>query len=121
MLDARMDEVYGAVYEWHESDCRKVAPDRVVRVEDMLAGWDDGPMLCFGTGAELYRERIEMVLGDNCRFADWSLGLPRASRVALLAMERFERGETDDIDTLEPVYLRKSEAERARDRRTRDS
>ena len=61
------------------------------------------------------------MLGDNCRFVDESLGLPRASRVALAASERFHRGETDDMDRLEPVYLRKSEAERARARRAQDS
>ncbi len=121
MLDARMGEVYGAVYECDEIGFRKLTADMVARVEDILDGWTDRPVLCFGSGAELYRARIETLLGDNSRFVDGSLGLPRASRVALAAWERFQRGETDDIDALEPVYLRKSEAERGRDRRARGS
>jgi len=121
MLDARMGEVYGAVYEWEKTGFRKLTPDRVAAVEDLFDGCDDEPVLCFGSGAELYRRRIETALGDNCRFVDKSLGLPRASRVALAAGERFHRGETDDMDRLEPVYLRKSEAERARARRAQDS
>ena len=121
MLDARMGEVYGAVYEWDADAFRKLTPDWVAAVEDLLDGYNDGPVLCFGSGAELYRNRIETALGDNCRFVDESLGLPRASRVASAAAERFDRGETDDMDRLEPVYLRKSEAERARARRAQDS
>jgi len=121
MLDARMNEVYGAVYEWREEGQNKLTPDRVASVEDILAGWENSPVVCFGSGAELYRERIEKTLGDNCRFVDRSFGLPRASRVAVAATKRFALGETDDIDLLEPVYLRKSEAERARDRRARNS
>jgi len=121
MLDARMNEVYGAVYEWHESECRKLTADRVAPVDDILDGWDDTPVLCFGSGADLYQDRIETILGDNSRLVPGSLGLPRASRVAMLARDRFDRGETDDIETLEPVYLRKSEAERARDRRAQNA
>jgi len=121
MLDARMGEVYGAVYEWHKDGFSKLTPDRVAIVEDLLDGYRDEPILCFGSGAELYRARIETVLGDNCRFVDESLGLPRASRVAMAASERLDRGETEHVDRLEPVYLRKSEAERVRARRARDS
>ena len=73
MLDARMGEVYGAVYEWEKTGFRKLTPDRVAVVEDLFDGCDNEPVLCFGSGAELYRHRIETALGDNCRFVDKSL------------------------------------------------
>ena len=121
MIDARMKQVYGAVYEWRDGELTKLTPDLVATVEDVLGDFSDQPILCFGSGSELYRDRIETVLGDNVRSVDESLGMPRASRVAMLAAARFGRGETADLDTLEPVYLRKSEAERLRDQRRQNS
>ena len=121
MLDARMQEVYGAVFEWHDNEFRKLIPDTVASVDNILDGYEDEPVLCFGSGAELYRERIETVLGGNAQFVEESVGLPRSSRIAMMACERVSRGESDDIDLLEPVYLRKSEAERARERRAQEA
>ena len=37
--------------------------------------------------------------------------MPRASNVAMLAKERFLKGDFDNIMDLEPVYIRRSEAE----------
>lgn len=117
MIDARMKEVYGAVYEWQDGTITKLTPDLVSTVENVFGDFMDLPILCFGTGSNLYRDRIETALGDHARFVDESLGMPRASRVAMLASEKFGRGDTADIDLLEPVYLRKSEAERVRNQR----
>ena len=50
-------------------------------------------------------------LGELYNEAPIPLQLPRASNVAMLALKRLEKGDTDDPFTMIPKYIRKSEAE----------
>jgi tRNA threonylcarbamoyladenosine biosynthesis protein TsaB len=65
-----------------------------------------------GSGAERFREVLTAALGERAVLPA-EPGLHRVSAVALgrLALARWERGERDDPQTLEPLYCRLSEAE----------
>lgn len=114
-LDARMGEVYGAIYRYHRGVREKMVPDRVCRVEDLVLDLPDGPTWFLGDGAALYRERILSMRGD-AMFAPASQSVPHASAVAAEALELLSRGAAMDPALAEPVYLRESQAETNRAR-----
>jgi tRNA threonylcarbamoyladenosine biosynthesis protein TsaB len=111
MLDARMGEVYAALYRFKGSSLERISQDLVVTVEDLFREVDE-PVVVSGDGIPLYRDRIVSVLGDRAIFAHPRFWIPRAVNVAAIALPRLERGESDDIDALAPIYVRQSEAER---------
>ena len=114
VLDARMGEVFAAFYRPSGGSIHKQGPDMVLSVEELFRDVDE-PTITFGSGASRYKEDIVRMIGDRAVFPNQGSCGPRASRVAVLAAERLERGQPDDPNTLEPVYLRKSEAERKRE------
>jgi tRNA threonylcarbamoyladenosine biosynthesis protein TsaB len=111
ILDARMGEVYAALYKFSDGLCEKVSKDMVLAVEDLFREVD-GKVVILGDGIALHRDRIVAVLGERAVFAPQRLWIPRAVNVAAIARSRVERGDSDDIGALEPIYLRQSEAER---------
>ena len=73
-------------------------------------------VLLVGNGAILYRKRLEEV-GKGVEFASPASGSPHASALVELAVPRFLREEFDRPYDVVPLYLRKSDAEIARDQR----
>ena len=114
MVDARMGEVFGAIYRFDggQRSCLKEA--MVGSVEDVMAGLE-GPVCCFGDGADAYAERVcATMTHDSARHI--SGVTPRASHVAAEGQALLERGASGDPAEVTPVYLRKSQAEVNRDR-----
>lgn len=100
VMDAKQGELYAAQYQW-----QKGIPELVT-----------GPMV--GPPEEI-RSEIPMdsfFVGDGCArlgVTPTIAGLtPRATGVLRLARQRFLRGDHDRIQTVLPLYLRASEAER---------
>ena len=112
LLDAKMQEVYGAIYRFEDGARVKMQADTVCPVEDLLHGLS-GKVMFFGEGAEVYRHRIEDVLPE-ATFASGACSFPRASAVALEALHALAEGAPRDPALVRPVYLRKSQAEEAR-------
>ncbi len=109
-LDARKKEVYAALYDMSSGGPRTlIAPAAVLPVPFVSSL--TGPTLFVGDGARLYRKEIVGILGEAARFAPPPLDRPSAAAVAALGLSRLGRGETEDLARVEPVYLRKSEAE----------
>lgn len=63
------------------------------------------PVLFLGEAVELHRQTISEELGPLACFRDSGEGR-RGSAIALLALSRFERGESDDALSLVPLYLK---------------
>lgn len=120
MLDARMREVFAAAYRFGPGGRAKLLDDGVAAVEAFLEQLtpllDDAPVLFTGDGAALYRDRIAAVLPDAL-FAEPPCDMPRASAVGLEAHAMLAAGCPHDADAVSPVYLRKSQAELAREAR----
>jgi tRNA threonylcarbamoyladenosine biosynthesis protein TsaB len=113
LLDARMEEVYGALYRYHEGvrDC--LVPAMVGPVERILA---DAPRdtLFAGDGALRYADRIQSQFPDAL-FLPGHHGGPRAGAVAAEAFSLIAAGADTCADAVSPVYLRKSQAEMSRE------
>jgi tRNA threonylcarbamoyladenosine biosynthesis protein TsaB len=119
LLDAKKKEVYCGIYrdpgdgtprtEWED---RAIAPHKLIsRISEKT--------LFLGDGTLLYRDLLAKTLGAKALFAPESLHFPRASNVGRLAYYRLREGKVDHLFTLTPRYLRRSEAETARDERER--
>ena len=95
-----------------------VEPPCVGRAEVMLNAWSDhliGRAVCFvGDGALMYREVLTDRLHDAARFIE---PLPcLASSIALMASVRAGAGEAVVPHAIQPVYVRRPDAELARDK-----
>lgn len=115
LLDARMKEVYGAVYTFENATRTKRTPDRVCAVEHLIDELPDNPIL-LGDGADLYCERI-LALRPHAYIVPAMHRVPRAAAVAHEAVEMVQSGVDTDPALVSPVYLRQSQAEENRARR----
>ena len=112
LMDAQKGNAYAGLYEWRDGSLHEVRPVRVAPLAEAIAEAADRgkPVLLTGELAVKKRERLEN-LPDNVTLAPAHLLTARASHVAWLGIARLAAGECDDLMTLEPFYIRRSEAE----------
>ena len=114
VMDARRSQVYNALFSIEDGRPVRLTEDRPISLEELaaeLAASDWAPFLV-GDGAELtYRYLTEH--GIDCALAPENLRMQSAWGVAMAAMDK----EPGNADSLLPVYLRLSQAERERQER----
>jgi len=109
-VDARRGEVFAAFY--------RQVPGGVQRLSE-YAAWQperlagevqarSGETLYVGNGALAYRERLPTARAE---FASYALAYPSAVALVELALPRFMREDSDPLLELEPLYVRKTDAE----------
>ncbi len=100
MLDARRMEVYAAVFD---ADGREVAPTRAeIVTENSFASWAAaGPVHLLGNGAGKCRGVL-----THPNFHFHTEIQPSARELGLLAAERYEIGQIEDLAYFEPFYLK---------------
>jgi tRNA threonylcarbamoyladenosine biosynthesis protein TsaB len=111
LLDARKKEVYFAAFRHLNNKLIKASPEMVLPPEK-LALYVNEPCLFIGDGGMLYKEILTKTFKNDAIFASYQQQHIRAHTVALLALERFKNQEMDNISSLVPQYIRKSDAER---------
>jgi len=110
LLDARMHEVFGAVYRFKDGRREKIVADSVCPVDALLDQIPEPAPIFLGNGATLYRGQI-LARFPGARFAPAACSVPRASAVAAEAVALVAAGISTDAATVSPVYLRKSQPE----------
>ena len=111
VLDARKKEVYAALF--HGDGSGKVtrkSEDWVLSPEELCRRITE-KTLFLGNGIEGYAEVLRKNLGALASFAPSELSLPRAVNVARLSLPEFQKGQTLDLFSFTPIYVRRSEAE----------
>ncbi len=109
MLDARRDEVFLGAYEFKNGVCCEVLAPCVMTVGEALTKFGSSAMFV-GDGAIIHRDELEG--GGAQRFAPVNMAETRASSLAAAAYKMAEKNEVCDYNGVEPMYLRKSQAER---------
>jgi len=107
-LDARKQEVYGAVYDSNGERLRgpeAADPTRMAEHAASLAG--GGSIIGVGEGIIAYNQVFNTTLGGRFEQADPYFNRIRASVVAYL-------GTKNPVEEVEPLYCRRSEAEKGR-------
>lgn len=104
VLDARRNEIYGAVFHGGERLERK-SDDLCVPIEAFLERVS-GPAVFVGDGLKRYASAILKRFGENAILASAAFNVPRGSNIARLGYERILNGRTDDYFSLTPNYVR---------------
>lgn len=104
--------VYQAVFRCDHGKLQEVQPARVIHFSDMLQEMSnkDEPVLLLGEGAVMNHQVI-LQAGGNLLLAPPHLIMPRAASVAMLGQKMLAAGEQQDVMALDPLYIRRSEAE----------
>jgi tRNA threonylcarbamoyladenosine biosynthesis protein TsaB len=110
LVDARRGEVYFSGYRYENCELRQQSAEQAVAPDKMLGELKE-PCFFIGNGSAVYRQDIIDRLQDRAQFATPGLNTIRAATVALLGYRRIAAGEGDEIDSMVPTYLRKSDAE----------
>lgn len=122
LLDAQKGNVYQALLSWQDGQLVEIEPASVVSLAAALEKLAklDKPAVVLGEGAVLYREEI-INKGGNVFLAPPHIVIARAASVGLCAYELLRKGGHDDLFSLEPFYIRRSEAEELWEKRHPDS
>lgn len=119
LLDAQKGNVYQAIYTWDGGGLSEVEPPRVISLANALKNLENygKPAVVMGEGAAMYREDI-LSFGGSVGIAEPHVAVPRAASSAMLAHRMLEQGILpQNVMNLEPLYIRRSEAEELWERR----
>lgn len=112
LIDAQKGNAYYALYEYVKTElvCKKDVV--VASPKEILASLEEENAPVILTGDFLPKLRkTGLELPENVSFAPITHRLPRASLVAVRAIKRLKKGEGKSPMDLEPIYIRRSEAE----------
>lgn len=112
-FDAKRGEVYGAVFD---SDGGHLVEQAAISPADLAgtclnAVGNDRPIICVGEGVIEYRDIFQAALGNRLVMAGAWEAYVRASVIGIIGTAELARENICDVATVEPVYLRRSEAE----------
>lgn len=120
VLDARRSEVYSGLYHFEDGRFIVDEPAAALPLEEQvkraeaLAGRLGRSVMYLGDGLSVHEEKIRALTEGRAHFAAEPVRFQRAEAVAALGRRLFEEGKTEDAFTFQPIYLRKSQAERER-------
>ena len=121
VLDAKKNEVYAALYRTREGRLDPCLPARALAPAALAAELATSSLeavVFVGDAAALHAPIFRAALGDRARLAPPGLRIPSAVTVGELGAAALARGESADPDVLTPLYVRPSEAELMRERRS---
>lgn len=110
VIDARRNELYWSLFQRSETDLQIRMPE-TVGPADQISAQIDAPCMFIGNGVPLYQELLQEKINQPVHWASPEKGRIQPAVVARLGLKKIEAGQTDDIMTFGPVYLRKSDAE----------
>ncbi len=112
VLESKKDEIYDVVFRGGDS-LQRVMDYKCEDIQSLLARLSllKEKIIFLGDGIKKYQDNIKEKIGKDALFIDSQLNLPVASNIAFLGLNKLKKEEEDDVSTLSPFYLRKSEAE----------
>ena len=111
MIDARRQQIFGAVYEVDEGGkARLIDPERVEPPARWLATLPGERCLFVGDGAQMFASTVASLRSKDLLIRSDNTILPE---LCLLGYHRFVRGEVGDAGSLTANYVRPSDAELA--------
>lgn len=111
-IDAQKGNVYSAVYTWQGDGFTEVSPVQVYSVDEALTLCASQPMTVMAVGDMAAKKLAgREALPANVQLPPQHMLMPRAANVAMAALRRQQEGRADSVMDLEPVYIRRSEAE----------
>jgi tRNA threonylcarbamoyladenosine biosynthesis protein TsaB len=111
ILDARKGEIYTAFYRQGDGGIPfRLTSYMAIKPEQLLALISETTVL-IGDGLLSYGDYLKRELGNRLVVPPPHLSVIHASSVAWLGWHRLRSGESDDVSSCTPLYVRPSEAE----------
>lgn len=112
MIDAQKGNAYVESYEWQNGELKIVTPVKVAPIGEIIASCAKKTKNVILTG-DVVQKKIagKLELTANVLIAPPHLLMPRAACVAVLGQRELSLGKKDNVMAIEPVYIRRSEAE----------
>lgn len=110
VMDAKKGEVYAALFEAKGGGLKELIPQGAYKPDFLFSRMPSRRIISFlGAGAEVYKEKILEYFGDRARFPRRSLFI--AYEVGFLGYLVLKQGQGQSFLDVEPLYLRRSQAE----------
>ena len=103
VIDARKSEIFCGLYA---ADGKLTTPYMNIRPEN-VADIIGQETLFIGNGIDLYEDVFVSVLGEKFRKGPENLWYPRASAMAMMAVDRMSKNAAPEVN---PIYVRPSDA-----------
>jgi tRNA threonylcarbamoyladenosine biosynthesis protein TsaB len=113
-MDARMGEIYFAVYRQNASGFAELLGEEKVTPAEAIA-FPDAHGAGIGTGWGVYRDVLTAKLAGRVGLIETD-NLPRAGAVARLGARGYAQGLAVDVEDAQPVYLRNKVAKKESER-----
>ncbi len=110
IIDARRSEIYTAFYRKSGGNLTLVSGPMLIKAEEFLRYAEEVSSRLLICGDSV----LDHLVASNSNLTKSPVSVPSAGVCALLAYERIMRGDTDDLHTLTPLYIRRSDAEEKR-------
>jgi len=112
LLDAQKGNAYVESYRWENNSLQVVDSVQVAKITDIVAACANMNEQVILLGDAVQKKVAgKLELPANVSVAPPHIVMPRAACVAMLGQAKLLAGETDNVMDLEPVYIRRSEAE----------
>jgi tRNA threonylcarbamoyladenosine biosynthesis protein TsaB len=112
ILDAQKGNVYQALFQWQAGELIELMPPTVIGIDEALErlATYNIPVILMGEAASAHREKIRQASSNLVLAAPHNI-MGRAGSVAGLGQRMLKDGIQHDTMALEPLYIRRSEAE----------
>ena len=111
-IDAQKGNVYSAVYAWQNGTIAELLPVQVYTLDEALelCQKQEGTVIAVG---DMVQKKLagREDLPANLQIPPQHMLMPRAANVAMAGLARLSQGRLDSVMNLEPIYIRRSEAE----------
>ncbi len=115
ILDALRENVFTCLYKFEDNKLVNLMDVSHYNINDLIDyinnNYENERVTFIGDGTIKYRDTLSSKM-NNISFAPIHLNTVRASSLAEIALEKLKNGQEDDLFTISPIYLRKSQAER---------
>ena len=103
-IDARMGEVYWALYKANENLAKLVGEEHVCQ-PDLVTVPSDGDWFGVGSGWQSYERKLQQAMGERLVASD-AERYPTAAAICPLAADAYLHGNVVQVTEVLPVYLR---------------
>ena len=118
IMDALRDNIYICLYKNENNNLTPLIKEQCLNINELLTILKEQtlPIIFVGDGVAKHKEFLQENI-PNSFFAPNHSNFPKASSVGELGIKKINDGVIENIDSINPIYLRKSQAEREYEKR----
>ena len=118
IMDALWDNIYTCLYKNENNNLTPLIKEQCLNINELVTILKEQtlPIIFVGDGVAKHKEFLQENI-PNSFFAPNHSNFPKASSVGELGIKKINDGVIENIDSINPIYLRKSQAEREYEKR----